>query len=186
MLNFGVFFRAAQNRRQNNYWNPGLNGGIPLTKKADEIHELTFMAHDFGHFTIPDLTYIGTTSVRHRRAYIAWRMASEATTMALADMLFVDALNKSGVDYDFSTRRIYPLFVDLKINFLDKENFVKNLKRVVRANYIYCLRGDDSAYRELLREVGSQEENLEHFKEKFMPFFVEDFHWYIFFFQVLI
>jgi hypothetical protein len=103
----GVFFRAAENRRQGNYWNPGLNGGrtclflpfsfrflfyllfclhvaplmfdrfhrnllydvrvgIPLTKKADEIHELTFMAHDFGHFTIPDLCYVGMDSLEHR------------------------------------------------------------------------------------------------------------------------
>lgn len=98
--------------------------------------------------------------------------------MALADMLFVDSLEKSGVEYNFAARRIYPLFVDLKINFLDKENFITNLKKVVRANYIYCLRGDDSCYRELLRDAGSEEENLEHFKEKFMPFFVEDFHWY--------
>ncbi len=55
-----------------------------------QIHELTFMAHDFGHFTIPDLVYVGNDSTLHRRAYIAWRMVSEATTMSLADMLFVD------------------------------------------------------------------------------------------------
>ena len=136
------------------------------------------MSHDFGHFAIPDLTFIGNNSVRHRRAYIAWRMASEATTVTLADMLFVDSLQKSGVEYDFATRRIYPLFMDLQINFLDKKSFVANLKKVVHANYVYCLRGDDSPYRELLREAGSLDENLEKFKEKFMPFFVEDFHWY--------
>jgi hypothetical protein len=70
--------------------------------------------------------------------------------------------------------------VDLRQNFLDKEHFVANLKKVVHANYMYCLTGDDSAYRNLIREAGSGDENLEKFKEKFMPFFVEDFHWYPF------
>jgi hypothetical protein len=175
VLNFGVFFRAAKNRRQNNYWNPGLNGGIPLTKKKDEIHEITFMAHDFGHFAIPDLIFIGNNSVRHRKAYIAWRMASEATTMALADMLFVDSLNKTGVQYDFNARRIYPLFLDLNIDFLDRSHYVANLKKVIRANFDYCLTGDSNKYREL---IGSRSDlNLKKFEEKFMPFFVEDFNW---------
>ncbi len=57
------------------------------------------MAHDFGHFTIPDLVYVGNDSTLHRRAYIAWRMVSEATTMSLADMLFVDSLMQSGVRF---------------------------------------------------------------------------------------
>ncbi len=179
VLNFGVFFRAARNRRQNNYWNPGLNGGIPLTKKADEIHEITFMAHDFGHFAIPDLIYVGRNSVNHRRAYIAWRMISEATTMALADMLFIDSLAKTGVDYNFNARRIYPLFKDLNINFLseDNEEFVANLKKVIRANYLYCLKGDNKLYLQLLQESGANQENLTLFEEKYMPFFVEDFRW---------
>ena len=193
VLNFGVFFRAARNRRQNNYWNPGLNGGIPLTKKDDEIHELTFMAHDFGHFAIPDLIYCGDNSVNHRRAYIAWRMISEATTMTLADMLFVDSLVQTGVQYNFDTRRIYPLFRDLNVHFLESSSaegekggeirkkspeFVANLKKVIRANYRYCLKGDDSLYRQLLGEAGVKDDTtLKRFEEKFMPFFVEDFRW---------
>ncbi len=135
------------------------------------------MAHDFGHFAIPDLIFVGTNSVQHRRAYIAWRMASEATTMALADMLFVDSLQKTGVEYDFNTRRIYPLFKDLGIDFLNKERFVENLKNVIRANFAYCLTGDDSLYRKMIEENGKDLTNLTRFKEKFMPFFVEDFRW---------
>ena len=132
------------------------------------------MAHDFGHFAIPDLIFIGNNSVRHRKAYIAWRMASEATTMALADMLFVDSLCKSGVQYDFNTRKIYPLFLDLNIDFLEKSKFVENLKKVIRANFDYCLTGEDAKYKELLKD---KSENLIKFEEKFMPFFVEDFDW---------
>eukprot|EP01119_Soliformovum_irregulare_P018038 TRINITY_DN5466_c0_g1_i2.p1 TRINITY_DN5466_c0_g1~~TRINITY_DN5466_c0_g1_i2.p1 ORF type:complete len:1067 (+),score=393.58 TRINITY_DN5466_c0_g1_i2:284-3484(+) len=177
VLNFGVFFRAAKNRRQNNYWNPGLNGGIPLTKKKDEIHEITFMCHDFGHFGIPDLIFVGNNSVRHRRAYIAWRMISEATTMTLADMLFVDSLAKTGVEYDFSARKIYPLFLDLNVDLSEKENRIFKLKEVVRANFHYCLTGNTSYYQEMLKNAGKSDENLKKFEEKFMPFFVEDFRW---------
>jgi hypothetical protein len=42
------------------------------------------------------LVFAGRNSTLHRRAYIAWRMISEATTMAIADMLFVDSLKRSG------------------------------------------------------------------------------------------
>lgn len=233
VLNFGVYFRSASNRVLNNYWNPGVNGGIPLVKKRDEIHEITFMAHDFGHFLIPDLTYIGNNSLLHRRCYIAWRMISEATTMALADMLFIDALKQSGVEYDFTSRKIYPLFCDLQLSFKNKDEFMKNLKQVIRANYLYCLMGDDSLYQQLIREASASTshpllpapsasasasssstassapvtasasipvastidtgahpatsssssssspcfKNLDKFKDKFMPFFVEDFKW---------
>jgi hypothetical protein len=77
------------------------------------------------------------------------------------------------------------------------------LRRVVFANYKYCLRGDDGPYRQLIAENrarlaakqssdsadnGSRssamaltdddgEVALQRFKDKFMPFFVEDFRW---------
>lgn len=55
MSNSGVFWRSAKNRREKTYWLPGLNAGIPLTPKRDEIHELTFLAHDCGHHSLPDV-----------------------------------------------------------------------------------------------------------------------------------
>lgn len=176
VLNKGIFFRAASNRRQANYWSPGLNGGLPLTAKDDAIHEDTFMAHDFGHFAIPDLVFTGNNSIFHRRAYIAWRMISEATTMALADMLLIDALSKSDVEYDFNKRRIYPLFCDLNIDLTDSNTRIANLKRVIQANYKYCLCGDDSAYVQILPQ-GENTSSLTEFKKKFGPFFVEDYRW---------
>eukprot|EP01117_Protostelium_nocturnum_P011379 TRINITY_DN4128_c0_g3_i1.p1 TRINITY_DN4128_c0_g3~~TRINITY_DN4128_c0_g3_i1.p1 ORF type:complete len:1013 (+),score=345.52 TRINITY_DN4128_c0_g3_i1:212-3250(+) len=178
-INMGMFWRRAENRRQNTYWCPGLNGGLPVVpKKDDPIHEDTYRAHDLGHYVIPDLIYTGNSTIHHRRAYIAYRMISEATTMALADMLFVHSLKSSGVEYDYDKRRIYPLFRDLGISFDDKKEFMKNLKRVVRANFFYCLKGDDSEYIKLLEENGVKDRTtLERFKEKYMPFFVEDFRW---------
>jgi hypothetical protein len=59
VANAGAFFRAAKTRRELNYWFPGLNAGIPYVAKRDPIHEVTFTAHDFGHFSIPDLIFTG-------------------------------------------------------------------------------------------------------------------------------
>ncbi len=66
VLDEGIFFRSPKNRRQANYWLPGLNAGLPLVEKKDEIHEITFMAHDMCHFAIKDLVFIGNNSVLHR------------------------------------------------------------------------------------------------------------------------
>ena len=109
VANNGAFFRAARTRREVNYWLPGLNAGIPFVAKRDPIHEITFTAHDFGHFLIPDLVYTGNNSTNGRRAYILYRMLSEAVTMVFADMLFVETLRLSGHEYDYSKRHIHPL-----------------------------------------------------------------------------
>ena len=79
-------------------------------------------------------------------------MMSEATTMALADMLLIDALAKSNVEYNFDKRRIYPLFRDLHLDLSDADTRIDNLKRVIRANYKYCLLGDDSVYVQMLAQ----------------------------------
>ena len=97
--------------------------------------------------------------------------------MTLADMIFVDSLKKSGVEYDYTSRKIYPLFQDLKLDLSNKETYIDNVKKAIRANYVYCLRGDDSEYRKILQENKVSDENLVKFEEKFMPFFVEDFRW---------
>jgi len=52
-----------------------------------------------------------------------------------------------------------------------------NLKKVIHANYAYCLKGDNTFYRQLLQASGATDHNLKRFEEKFMPFFVEDFRW---------
>ncbi len=43
-------------------------------------------------------------------------MVSEALSLALADMLFVDHLAHRGIDYDWSKRRIHPLFRCLDVD----------------------------------------------------------------------
>jgi hypothetical protein len=187
VVNNGAFFRSAKNRRQVNYWLPGLNAGIPFVQKKDPIHEITFMAHDFGHFLIPDLVFTGNYSQNVRRTYIIYRMMSEATTLVFADMLFVDTLKRSGFEYDWAKRRIYPLLVATGVDPFgasSKEAFFDAFKTLLRANVHYCLLGDDSVFAELIgknpnytAKEGSSFKELDLFKDKYMPFFVEDFRW---------
>ncbi len=180
ILNQGVWFKSAPNRRVKNYWCPGLNGGIPLVPKSDEIHECTFMAHDLGHFGIPDLIFTGHSSPIHSQVYICWRMMSESFTMAMGDMGFVDTLVKSGIEYDYSKRRIYNLFVDTGIQFDYNgsiDMYLSNLKKIMWANYRWALLGDETPYRALLDSNNSSQSNLKLFVEKYTPFFVSDYKW---------
>lgn len=169
-LNNGAFFRSAKNRREKNYWVPGLNAGIPLVPKRDSVHEITFAVHDLCHFIMPDLIFDGLydQDETHKKVYIIHRMMSEAITMVLADMVFIDGLKKDGIDYDFSKRKIYPLYEKIKHH---------SLKDIMYANVSYCLRGSDKEYRRLLDNKNL--DVLEDFKEKYGPFFVEDYKWTI-------
>ncbi|CAJ1393544.1 unnamed protein product [Effrenium voratum] len=171
VVNSGVFLRAAITRREFIYWLPGLNAGIPLVPKDDAIHEATFQAHDLAHFLVPDLLFTGQDSPLHRRLYIVYRMLSEATTLVFADMVFVEALNRSGVSYDWGKRKIWPLFRATGLDpFEPKEaqHFLRVFRRLMEANVAYCLLGDDSKYRQLLAEGGEEGEPavLRDFKDK--------------------
>lgn len=114
VLNEGIFFKGADTRLEANYWQPGLNAGLPLIAKKDSIHETTFMFHDFGHFLMKDLIYTGVNTSLHRHVYMIHRMMSESITIMLADGLFVHSLKLNpDLNYDFTTRKIYPLFCAL-------------------------------------------------------------------------
>uniref|UniRef100_A0A0G4I4H2 Uncharacterized protein n=1 Tax=Chromera velia CCMP2878 TaxID=1169474 RepID=A0A0G4I4H2_9ALVE len=144
VLNQGLFFRASENRRQNLYWFPGLNAGIPFTKKPkDPLHELIFFVHDMVHQAIPDLIYTGEADRISRFVYVTHRMLSEATTLVSADMYFADSVLRAGFKYDtIDNRRIYPLFKSMKSagSFGDQ----KTLQDLLRANARFCLLGDSS------------------------------------------
>lgn len=180
----GLFLRAPMTRRELNYWLPGLNAGLPLVPKRDPVHEVTFQAHDLGHFLIPDLLYTGRGGALHRRLYIVHRMLSEALTIVFADMLFAETLRRSGVEYDFHQRRIWPLFRDTGLDpfAAGPEHMVCVMKTLMHASVAYCLLGDDSRYQRLLAaNLGECEarasSSLVDFESKYMPFFVEDYHW---------
>ncbi len=187
VLNGGVFFRSATNRRVKHYWCPGLNAGIPLTPKDDAFHEATYLFHDFCHFLMPDLVFTGEHDAHRRRVYITWRMMSEAVSMTLADMVFVDEVRRhqqrqqqqqqqqqsttTMADYPFHKRRIYPLFeeycaahpVDTALEQEDR------LFEVVLANVTFCLTGHAEAFADL--------PSYADFKQKYESFFVGDLRW---------
>lgn len=165
----GLFVRRAANRKQKNYWLPGLNAGIPLTPKKDEVHEVTFMFHDIMHFAFPDLI-ITKPDKADKHKYIISRMISEAMTLVLADMLFVSLIKANNVEYDYSKRRIYPLFEN--INFeISKENLPK-IKELLWANTQFALLGNNA-----LKELVQNDEIFENYRSKYQAFFQQDYIW---------
>jgi len=178
----GVFFRSAENRRQRNYWAPGLNGGIPLTPKSDPVHEITFMMHDIMHQALPDLVFTGIPQGEDpglwRNVYCVWRMLSEAFTIVLADMLFVDGLVRSGLEYDFAKRGIWPLYAVLDIDFT--EGIEPPLRKLLWANARYALLGDTQGLRALARPgVSTQafDAALADYCGKYEGYFRADWRW---------
>lgn len=169
----GLFWRSAKNRMERNWWYVGL-AGIPLTPKKDRIHEVTFFVHDLFHHMRDDPIIAGPLTAQEKRVYVALRMMSEAITLGLADMLFIDTLVKSGVDYDFSKRQIYPLFQALGFETGESGLGKESLRELLWMNARYCLLGDDAPY---LKRLGPNVAALEAFKAKYMPFFVEDYRW---------
>lgn len=168
----GLFVKKAENRSQKNYWLPGLNAGLPLVAKKDEIHELTFMFHDLMHFIYPDLI-VTDLSESSKRKYIISRMMSEAITIVLADMFFVSLLSKNNVEYDFSKRKIFPLFDNLKFQFeINGDNF-KEMKGFLWEHVVFALLGDET----LLRLAIKNQKVFDDYKEKYQPFFKEDYIW---------
>ncbi len=167
----GIFTRSSINKKQRNYWYPSLNAGLPLVSKKDEIHEITFMFHDLMHHMLPDAILTGNDSEGHKDTYVIHRMLSEAFTLVLADMIFINELVKSGITYDFEKRRIYPLFKSLNVNHnnLSKEE----IKSIIKANVDFALLGNRDGFINL----GADKNILENYAVKYEKFFIEDYRW---------
>lgn len=174
-INGGLFFRAAKNRRQANYWWPGLNAGVPFVRKRDSIHERTYLVHDLCHQLIPDLIFSGEHSPEGRRLYIIARMISEAVSLVLADMAYVECLRVSGHDYDFAKRRAHPVFASLGWRLEPGPALAEKLEALCRANVAYAVAGDEGPWRALLGAAGAAP--LDAYTAKYHPFFVEDLKW---------
>jgi hypothetical protein len=154
---------------QSNYWNSSLNGGLPIVRKRDPIHEGTYLLHDICHFAFLDPVYDARDEDRSRAAYILFRMASEASTMVLADMIAMAAARVQEIAYDPSLRRIYPLYESLRT----QRNTVKQISELLEANIRYAILGDDSGFRKL----GACEVALTSFRNKYERFFSADMRW---------
>lgn len=157
----GAWFKASGNRRVKHYWWPGLNAGIPMTPKKDYVHELTFLTHDLIHWAMPDVIP-SSGSERDYRLYVVTRMMSEAITLVMADMVFIDQALKAGLVYDTLKRAIHPLY-DARVS----------AKAWCKAMSHYAIRGD-------ARELGAiakSPEALVAFKAKYSRFFEADLRW---------
>ncbi|MDR3478594.1 MAG: nucleoside monophosphate kinase [Gammaproteobacteria bacterium] len=188
MINEGLFVKASWSRPVKNYFSPPFSG-LPLTAKKDEAEETIFMTHDILHHLICDLICdVENPLAGHFNVYSAWRMASEACTLVLADMFYADGLVKSGVDKSCVDKRIYPLFEAIKRtqNIPDpvqvpNEAKMAFIKSLLSANVRYALLGDDAGWRALLSCDGIiTEENiacLEAYKNHFGKFFIGDNAW---------
>lgn len=170
VMNEGLFIRRAGDRKQKNYWLPGLNAGIPLTPKKDALHELTFMFHDIMHFIYPDVM-VTNNDPTSRKKYIISRMMSEAFTIVLADMLFISLLKDEGVEYDYEKRKIYPVFKQCQFP-ITKEN-VGKIEELLWANVCFALLGEEEPLANLVNDA----EVMANYKHKYQRFFQEDYRW---------
>lgn len=170
IINDGIFVRRASDKSQRNYWLPGLNAGIPLTPKKDDVHEITFMFHDIMHFIFPDLIITGNDKLSKNK-YIISRMMSEAFTIVLADIFFVSILKDSGVKYDFSKRKIYPLFENIKFGI--NLNNIDKIRDLLWANVCFALLGEDKP----LLDIVNNQDAFNDYKSKYQRFFQEDYRW---------
>lgn len=93
-------------------------------------------------------------------------MISEAVTMMMADVMFIDTLKRSGVEYDFNSRKIYPLFQATGLDF-ERDGVLPALYKLCKANVAYCCKGDDTLWRELVKNHPQGEQVLHNFKDKF-------------------
>jgi adenylate kinase len=184
--NQGLFFRSGITRRQTNYWCPGLNAGIPfIGKPKDSKHELTFQFHDISHFNIPDLIPDFSDKIPEpiqKLIYVSYRLVSEAITLVLGDMIFVNSLFESGINYEtVSQRKIYQIFQQIMKNNSVNDSFEleKLIYKILHGSLRYCFYKDISEWKILMGNTDESSEILETFQNKYDSYFMEDFKWTI-------
>lgn len=165
----GLFLKVWDIEPEKNYFNTSVNSGIPITKKWDEIHEWTFMMHDLFHFLFLDPLLTGHETNSEKQLYIIARMMGEACTLVLADMISIDHSWVIKDGYDTWKRKIFPVFQSTHLDSRELES----IKKLMFANCVYCLFGDDSEWIKL----GASREKIDDYKAKYRKFFSGDFLW---------
>lgn len=166
----GLFLKVGNYATERAYWNSSLNGGLPVYKKSDPIHEGTFMLHDVLHYVPVDPIVGSAEDTPDRKAtYIAHRMLSESCTLVLADMVAVSDAKLEDTDYDVSKRRIYPVYNSI----IRRNGVAPDIDKLLAANAYFCFTGDVSGFREL----GAADEVLADYQSKYESVFRDDFLW---------
>lgn len=166
----GLFLKVANYPIERAYWNSSTNGGLPVYKKADSIHEGTFMLHDMLHFIPADPLIGPDTASREKRAiYLTHRLMSEASTLVMADMIAVDEANLAERGYDITKRQIFPVYKSI----VERTGIKPTLEKLLAANAYFCFTGDAEGFSIL----GASEVSLKKYKEKYETVFRDDFMW---------
>jgi hypothetical protein len=168
----GMFLKVGNYPNERAYWNSTTNAGLPIIKKADPVHEGTFMLHDLYHF-VPVDPVLGGKKIGEpeKAAYMAHRMMSEASTLVLADMLAVDHAGLTDKGYDVTKRQIYPVYQSIiEAQGADAPMLVDKL---LAANVYFCFTGNTKGFEML----GASEESLVKYRAKYESVFRDDFLW---------
>lgn len=165
----GLFLKVGNYPSQRAYWNSTLNGGLPVFKKADPIHEGTFMLHDLYHFVPVDpLLGSKTKDPYSVPLYLAHRLMSEATTLVLADMVAIADSKIETRGYDLNKRQIFPLYRSIV-----EANGSPDTDKLLAANTYFCFTGDATGFRLL----NASEDAITAYVQKYAGVFRDDFMW---------
>jgi hypothetical protein len=196
-LNTGVFLRAPENRREKLYWVPGLNSGLPLTKKAEQGHERIYRFHDCSHHGIPDLVFVSPSYVNgtidkpvdakmHKATYVLHRLMTEAFSLVTGDMLGTNYLQTEHGQYDTAyKRRIIQVYQTLPEWFRLVDN-LKDLYYLVYQLVFYgksteelsTARGfSDGAKKAILETSEECNSAIAGFLKKYRTYGLDDFYW---------
>lgn len=196
-LNTGVFLRAPENRREKLYWVPGLNSGLPLTKKADQGHERIYRFHDCSHHGIPDLVFVSPSYVNgtidkpvdakmHKATYVLHRLMTEAFSLVTGDMLGTNYLQTEHGQYETAyKRRIIQVYQALPEWFRQVDN-LKDLYYLVYQLVFYgksreelsLARGfSDGAKKAILETTEECNDAITGFLDKYRTYGLDDFYW---------
>jgi hypothetical protein len=184
----GVFLKAANTRKMNNYWWPVGNAGLPVTcKPKDPMHEKTYMMHDIFHFLVPDLLYTGNhkNNPDYEWLYVLHRVMTECFTLVLGDMFYVHYMTINGVVYEtVEKRRIYPIFQSIYGS--RKDVFTKEIiEEVVRASCDYGINSSERGFIALFVKYNGSakldefKQLLKNFREKYDYYIIQDLKWTI-------
>ncbi len=165
----GLFLKAGNYPSQRAYWNSTLNGGLPVFKKADPIHEGTFMLHDLYHF-VPTDPLLGNKAndAYSVSLYLAHRLMSEATTLVLADMVAIADSKIEAKGYDLDKRKIFPVYRSIA-----ESSGKPDTDKLLAANTYFCFTGDAIGFRML----NASEDSILDYEQKYSGVFRDDFMW---------
>ena len=166
----GLFLKVGNTAGQRAYWNSSLNGGLPILKKADPLHEGTFMLHDLFHF-VPVDPLLGNSegSESTKAVYLAHRLLSEATTLVLADMVGAADAKLKQKGYDTNKRKIYPVYESIQ----QAQGRRPDTNKLLAANAYFCFTGNTAGFESL----GASHEVLVDYRKKYETIFRDDFLW---------